>query len=340
MSIKTENGRKLKFCNMKIVFFGTPEYILPVLNSLHKEFKSKNGESPIVAVVTQSPKPTGRTKKLEYSAVDSWAHKKGIPVYFDSSELVKDGIKADLGIVASYGAMIPEEVLTYFPHGLLNIHPSDLPEFRGAAPIQAMLITGKSEAIVSIMKVDKFMDHGPIVSKFKEEIKSDDTTDSLRLRLFEKVSKVLVELIPAYIQGKIKLKEQDHGQAVYTRLIKKEDGFIPLVYLKDAIEGKETYDDWQIPFIYKKDKEGNRMPHTMTSTPHTIERFIRTMNPWPGAWALLRLSASEEQTKRLKILKAHVEDEKLVFDEVQIEGKNPVSWKQFKESYPQSTVIS
>src|SRR5260221_10451844 len=207
---------------MKFVFFGTPDYVLPVLDALHKTFKDRHGNSPIAAVVTQSPKPVGRTKKVEYSAVDTWAHKKNIPVYFDSKELIADGIEADMGIVASYGAMIPDEVLEYFPKGLLNIHPSDLPEFRGASPVPAMLVTGKDKAVVTIMEITHEMDQGAIVSKFTEEIEDDDTTASLLARLFERSAEVLMRLIPPYLEGKINPKPQDNKKAVYTKLIKKE----------------------------------------------------------------------------------------------------------------------
>lgn len=317
---------------MKIVFFGTPSYVIPVLDALHKEFKGNRGESPIAAVVTQPPKPVGRSHQMEYSAVDHWAHKKGIPIYFDSKKIIFDKVQADLGVVASYGAMIPKEVLSYFKYGLLNIHPSALPEFRGASPVQAMLITGKDIAHVSIMKVDELMDHGPIVSQFKEDIRVDDTTEILRDRLFARAAEVLVGLIPAYLDGKIRLKAQDHSKAVYTRILKKEDGFIPVETLLAATNHESpTTNHIEIPFIYTKDKEGNRIPYELNPTSENISRFIQTMNPWPSAWTLVKINDKE---MRLKILKAHVE-EILVLDEVQLEGKNSVSWKQFKEAYPQ-----
>lgn len=327
---------------MHIVFFGTPPYVLPILDSLHKEFKDRHGNSPIAAVVTQTPKPVGRSKKVEYSAVDTWAHKKNIPVYFDSNELVTDGIEAEIGIVASFGAMIPQEVLEYFPKGLLNVHPSNLPEFRGASPVQAMLITGKDEATVSIMKIDEQMDHGPLLTQFKEEIREDDTTDSLRDRLFERSAEVLIGMMDPYIKGKIQPKSQDDSKASYTKLIKKEDGFIPWNVLQSTMSnqrhsGRDPESvSLPISFIYTKDTKGNRTPYTLNPTPNTLETFIRTMNPWPGVWTKIRIKDKE---LRLKLLKAHVEKqsvtshESLVLDEVQLEGKNPVSWRQFKEAY-------
>ena len=278
---------------MKIVFFGTPDYVLPILTSLHKKFVSGPGVSPIAAVVTQSPKPTGRKQILTYSPVDKWAHEHKIDIFYQSSELIKNSVKADIGVLTAYGEIIPKIVIDTFPHGILVVHPSLLPKYRGASPIQGAIANGDKQVGVTIIKMDEKMDHGPIVSQFKEETKPDDTTDTLRARLFERSKDVIVEMIEPYLQGKIKPKEQNHDEATYTKIITKQNGFIDLE----------------------------------KTNPEEAERFIRAMQPWPQAWTLIG-------KKRLKVLKAHLENGKLVLDEVQLEGKNPVSWKEFKMGYP------
>src|SRR5689334_24931094 len=106
---------------MKIVFFGTPEYVLPILKSLHKRFVTGPGKSPIIAVVTQSPKPMGRKQTLTYSAVDKWAHEHKIDTFYQSSDLIKSDIKADIGVLAAYGEIIKKEVIDLFPQGILVI---------------------------------------------------------------------------------------------------------------------------------------------------------------------------------------------------------------------------
>ena len=278
---------------MKIVFFGTPDYVLPVLVKIHKSFVSGPGKSPIVAVVTQSPKPMGRKQILTYTPIDKWAHEHKIDIFYQSSELIKNSVKADIGVLAAYGEIIPKTVIDTFLHGILVVHPSLLPKYRGASPIQGAIANGDKQAGVTIIKMDEKMDHGPIVSQFKEETKPDDTTDTLRTRLFERSKDVVVEMIEPYLQGKIKPKEQNHDEATYTKIITKQDGFIDLE----------------------------------KTNPEESERFIRAMQPWPQAWTLIG-------KKRLKILKAHLENGKLVLDEVQLESKNPVSWKEFKMGYP------
>ena len=151
---------------------------------------------------------------------------------------------------------------------------------------------------VSIMVMDEKMDHGPIVVQSKEEVFPDDTGESLRTRLFQKSVDILIETIEPYLKGKIKLKEQNHNEAIFTKILTKQDGFLELT----------------------------------GCDPVSTERFIRAMQPWPGTWTLI-------DGKRLKILQAHLENEKLVLDEVQLEGKNPVTYQQFKEGYPSEATI-
>lgn len=300
---------------MRIVFFGTPEYVLPVLTALDKTLESRSGISPIVAVVTQEPKPAGRKKVLSYSSVDKWAHKRKIPVYYRADDLIKKSVPADLGVLAAYGEIIPEKIIRYFPHGILNIHPSLLPKYRGASPVRAAIVSDDKQTGATIIKLDEEVDHGPIISQFTEPTLPSDTTDTLRERLFEMAAPVLVELIPSYLKGKITPRVQEHKKATFTVQTKKAHAFIPPKYLAAALSGRAAAEKWRLP------------------TPQALERFIRAMQPWPIAWTYVVLSNGQDQ-KRLKILKAHIEDKKLVLDEVQLESKNPVSWKQFKEGHP------
>jgi len=309
---------------MRIVFFGTPDYVLPILNGLDKAFKAKAGASPIVAVITQSPRPVGRGKILTFSAIDTWAHKRKIPVYYRADDLVKEGVQADLGILAAYGEIIPSRVINHFSHGILNVHPSLLPAWRGASPVQATLVVGDRKTGVTIIKLDEKLDHGPIISQFTEGVLTDDTTGTLRQRLFEKSVDVLATLIPPYLQGKITPRKQNDKSATFTTLIKKNDGFIPPKYFTAALANRTANQKWPIGF----------MPDfSLLPTPASLERFIRAMQPWPISWTNVKLS-SKRNPKRLKILNAHLESEKLVLDEVQLEAKNPVPWKQFNQGYP------
>jgi len=303
---------------MKIVFFGTPEYVLPILSTLKKSYD-------IAGVVTQKPQPAGRKKYITHSPVDKWAHEKKIPIFYSAEELISQNIEVDFGVLAAFGQIVPDSVIDHFPKGILNIHPSLLPKWRGASPVQATIVSGDKTTGVSIMLLDEKMDHGPIISQLKEEVLDHDTTDSLRKRLFKRSAEFLIDLIPNYLNGKIKPKPQDHSKATYTTTVKKEHGFIPSEYLTAALQGDSLQKRWKIGFIKNL---------TIYPTPSTIQQFIRAMEPWPIAWTRTKLRHAASP-RRLKILKAHLENMKLVLDEVQLEGKNPVSWKQFEQGYPE-----
>lgn len=273
---------------LKVIFFGTPDYVIPILEDLYKYYK-------LVGVVTQPPKLVGRNQLRTFSAVDNWAHKRKIKVITDLKEELPE---ANLGIVAAYGKIIPQNIIKHFPNGILNIHPSLLPKYRGASPIQSQIISGTKETGVTVIKMDEKMDHGPIISQLHDEILPNDTNESLRKRLFEKSAQFLIELLPNYLSQRINLKKQDDGKATFTKIINKEDGFVDL----------------------KKDKPGE------------IERKFRALNPWPGTWTYISL---DKTSKRLKILSLHIENGKLILDKVQLEGKKAVSFEEFKRGYPQ-----
>lgn len=234
--------------------------------------------------------------------------------------------KTNVFLVADFGQIVPKKILEMPRHGSLCVHPSLLPKYRGASPVQHAILNGEKETGVTITKMDEKIDHGPIIAQFKEEIRDGDTAETLYGRLFALGARDLINLLPAYIKGKIKPREQNHKKATYTKILTRDDGKI----------------DWG-----KSDEE--------------IERFIRAMYPWPGAWIEVRFTVHGSQftAKRLKILKAHLEKSlptipdreprkkpsiadyqllitKLVLDLVQLEGKRRVTWKQFKEGYPEA----
>ncbi|OGM14868.1 hypothetical protein A3D84_05110 [Candidatus Woesebacteria bacterium RIFCSPHIGHO2_02_FULL_42_20] len=317
---------------MKVVFFGTPDFVVPIVDALHKTYRVPRAkESGVVAVVTQPPSPAGRDKRIDHSPVDQWAWDKKIKVITGFNNSLPD---ADLGIVAAYGKIIPEKIIKHFPKGILNLHPSLLPVFRGASPIQAAIVTDTNRTGLTVIKMDKLMDHGPIISLFKEDVLPEDTTETLRRKLFERSIQFLLDLIPNYLSKKIIPKEQDHAKATYTKIITREDGFIDPTNLQKVIDNKTPRKKWVISFVSN---------FTTQYSPVTIHQFIRAMTPWPGTWTLLRLTAGGQAPKRLKIIRAHLSqptkhNPQLILDEVQLEGKNPVSWEEFKRGYPNTAL--
>lgn len=212
---------------------------------------------------------------------------------------------ADVYLVAEFGQIIPPSILKIPRFGCLGIHPSLLPYYRGPTPVQAALLAGDRKTGITIIKMDEKIDHGPIIAQFKEKINQNDTAESLYQGLFSASGEVLVTILPAWVEGRITPRPQNHRLATYTSKLTRDDGQI----------------NW-------------------SQTDPQIERFIRAMTSWPGAFTNLKLKMkNKKSTKRLKILKAHLENKKLILDQVQLEGKKPVSWKQFQEGYPQAQIV-
>ena len=261
---------------MKYIFFGTPKFAAIVLEKL-----INTGCVP-EAVICNPDELVGRKQILTPPSVKSFIMKHvtwNIPVLqpkkFDKDfKFQVSSFKPDLAIVAAYGKILPKEILEIprlrapfaevasatkaeqgfggqAKHGFINVHPSLLPYYRGASPIQYAILNGDKETGITIMEVDEEMDHGPIISNVKIQISNDDTYDSLSQKLAISGADLLIKIIPDYIYGKIKPIEQDHSKATYTKIIKKEDGKI----------------DWS-----KSAKE--------------IERMTRAFYPWPTAWAI------------------------------------------------------
>lgn len=238
--------------NPRIVFFGTPKLGATVLEEL-----IANSQSPI-AVVTREDKPAGRGQRVSLPPVKIVAQKHKIPV-FQPPKLKENqdffgklrSLKPNLGVVAAYGRIIPKEVLEIFPKGILNVHPSLLPRYRGASPIQSAILEGEKETGVTIILLDEELDHGPILAQEILKIDKDDTQETLIQKLGQMGAKILVKVIPSWLSGKIKPKEQDHKKAILTKMLTKEDGYIDL---------------------------------EKTPNPEKFQLMIRAFYPWPGVW--------------------------------------------------------
>ncbi|MEK7521660.1 MAG: methionyl-tRNA formyltransferase [Patescibacteria group bacterium] len=318
----------------RVIFFGTPNYVLPVPKAL------KSAGFDLVATVTQPPKPVGRKQILTPSSVAIWSKENNILNIDGEPEEIIAPLKelgAEVGVLAAYGRILPGELLSLFPKGIVNIHPSLLPRWRGPAPVEAIILSSDTPGITFI-KLDEEMDHGPILKQTEETLDENATKDGAINYLFKKAAGYLPNLLVNYLSGKTQTTEQKHNKATFTKLLKKQDGFIPSKILELASQvydpERSRRDDLPIRWMRKSIKKGDVF--SFEPTPQFLERFIRALSPWPGAWTNIQLVTSHELrvTKRLKILKAHVEEEKLTLDQVQLEGKSPVEWNQFKRSQP------
>lgn len=305
----------------KIVFFGTPGFAVPALDALYASGVQ------IAAVVTQPDKPAGRGLKTEASPIKVRALELGLTVLQpltlkDSAQL--DAIKtlgAEVAIVVAYGKIIPKTVLSLFTRGVLNIHPSLLPKYRGPSPIQTAILNGDSETGVTLMLLDEVVDHGPIVASSVQHIESSTTGRELSEILARSGAKLLVEAFHKYLSGKIIPHSQNHAAATFTKILQRADGKI----------------EWDKSAEY-------------------IERMIRAYDLWPGTWTM---NSNRKRIKILKSTLLHpkigcagnptpgyvwkTEDGRLtvncnpgsvVLEGVQLEGKKAVSGPEFLHGYP------
>ena len=208
---------------MRAIFFGTPEFAVPTLDALAREHE-------IVLVVAQPDKPAGRGMKMQAPAVVVRARELGLPVaqppkVRDESFLAEvERVAPDVGVVVAYGKILPARLLAIPRHGFLNVHASVLPRWRGAAPIQRAIEAGDLATGVTIMRVDKELDHGPMLAVETTEISPQEHTPSLARRLSGMGGEALVRALADLAAGTAVETPQDHAAATYAAKIDKSEG--------------------------------------------------------------------------------------------------------------------
>jgi methionyl-tRNA formyltransferase len=236
----------------RIVFFGTPEFAVPSLQTL------LNGADAVVGVVCQPDKPAGRGQHLAVSRVKEVAVQAGVALLQPEKVRTPEFLAAlrqwapDLIVVAAYGRILPTTILDLPPQGCINVHASLLPKYRGAAPIQWAILQGESETGVTIMRMNEQMDAGDMLLQRATPIGSDETYGELQTRLAEIGADALQEAIAQLHQGSVAAQVQDASQVTLAPMIQKAEGRI----------------DWQLPAS-------------------VLARRVRAFNPWPSAFTRL-----------------------------------------------------
>lgn len=234
---------------MRIVFFGTPHFSADVLKALVDE-----ADLDVVAVVTQPDEPVGRKRLLTPPPVKVLAESHNIPVWQPTR--VKENLalfetlrayNADVFVVIAYGRILPQTLLDIPKHGVVNLHPSLLPKYRGPSPMQAAIAAGDKETGISIMLLDAQMDHGPLLAVEKLTIEAQETTESLTRKVVDAGAPLLIRALKYWVDGNITPLEQDHTAATFCSILKREDGIL----------------DW-------------------TKSARALDCQIRALTPWPG----------------------------------------------------------
>ena len=211
---------------MRVLFWGTPEFAAAPLRALIGE------GSEVVGIVTQPDKPQGRSREIIPSPVKEIALEEEIPLFQPKNarvpELVDElkGLEPDISVVVAYGHILPQKIIDLPPQGTLNIHASLLPLLRGAAPIQAAIQQGFTETGVTIMRVVKALDAGPIILQARSKIYEDETYGELQERLSELGALSLIETLALLSIGKAKETPQDDALATYAGKVTRESARI------------------------------------------------------------------------------------------------------------------
>jgi methionyl-tRNA formyltransferase len=214
--------------NIKFAFFGGSEVSIHVLN-----FLKENNLMPSL-IITTPDKPKGRKQVLTSPLAKDWAVENNVrvlqPAKLKDGELLKELQKEewDVFVVASYGKIIPDEILEVPKYKSINMHPSLLPELRGPSPIVTMILEDKKETGVTIMLMDAEMDHGPILAQEKVVIDEWPCLSELEKQLARIGGRMLVDILPKLISGNVRPWPQEHEKATFSRMIKKEEAEINL----------------------------------------------------------------------------------------------------------------
>ncbi|HNV97325.1 MAG TPA: methionyl-tRNA formyltransferase [bacterium] len=294
-----------------IIFFGSD------INAKNLLEKLVSNNFNVCLVITKTEKKTGREKKQ--NPVKAYCTENKIEL-LECDKIEKSETKIikshnpSVGILLAYGAIVPEDVINIFPFGIINIHPSLLPKYRGSSPIQTALLKGKQITGVSVMLLSKKMDAGPIIIQEKVKIEKYDNYSTLSEKLFNLGIELLLKNLEQYLSGKIKAISQNETEKSFTKMISKEDGII----------------DWETDAknIYNK---------------------IRAFELWPGAYTkfngkILKIISADYKDKitENKIGKVFEDDNKifvqcknglLELKKVQLEGKSSCNIESFINGY-------
>jgi len=234
----------------RILFFGSSSFALPTLDRLAEE-------ADLVAVVTRPARPAGRRQRASETPVAMRSRELGCqplaPERLDAAELTDSlrSLRPDFGVVVSYGGLLPASLLAVPKHGFWNVHPSLLPRWRGAAPVQRAMLAGDAVTGVSIMQVVASLDSGPVAMQSKTRIRTSETAGELAVRLAALGAKTLSELLRGHLH--LTARPQNHALATYAHKLAAEDERI----------------DWRLGAKH-------------------VDRQIRALSPRPGAWSRLR----------------------------------------------------
>jgi methionyl-tRNA formyltransferase len=236
---------------MRIVFFGTPQFAVPSLSAL------LDSAHHVVGVVTQPDKPRGRGQRVSDAPIKALAVERGIPV-LQPAKLSREfaakfgALEAELGVVAAYGKILPEWLLETPRFGMINVHASLLPKYRGAAPVHRAVMNGDAQTGITIMRVVKALDAGPMMARLARPLGIDEPSDVVERDLAAIGAALLVKVVDDLAAGTATEEPQNDAEATYAPRLTKDEGLL----------------DFTAPAL-------------------AVHNRIRGLRPWPAAFTFL-----------------------------------------------------
>ncbi len=321
----------------QLLFFGDDHYSLTVLKHLH----FKGNSLKINLVITREPKPVGRKQILTPSPVELFAQEHHIPVIHynknnsqDTCYKIQATAKSPLGVLASFGHILPPELLNLFPHGIINIHPSLLPQYRGATPVQHALALGDQTTGVTLFKLTPKIDDGEIIAQETEPILPTDTTPTLSHRLFTKGAQLLIQYLSQPTSNLVCnsiANQVCHPQSlIYTKKFSKNTGFVPWKNFYAMMENQPLpTKNLHNPLLKLRLKHQNITSPMLQDTSYMLLDLARALDPWPSVWTI---APTTKGSLRLKLVpQPMLHDTNYM---IHISGKpNPIPWSNFKKYY-------
>ena len=282
---------------ISICFFGSSTYSLIILQEILSD-----PNLSLSLVVTKTDKPQGRQKIITPNPVADFARQKKLPLlqieeFSPDYRLQIEDSNSDMGLCVAFGPpFFDQKMIDIFPLKIVNIHPSDLPKYRGASPAPWQIINGETQSQVTFFQIDPLPDHGPIIAKLPLSIDSKMTSEIFYQKAFSLAAQNLSKILTSYSQNPLNLTPQDHSQKSYYPKFTKESAQI----------------NWSWPIT-------------------KIERFIRALLPWPTAWTYI--TSKNGQTLKMKVYSSEINNNHLNLKKVQIEGKKITDWSQISDHY-------
>jgi len=316
---------------LRLAYFGTPDYSAAFLEKIYHDTTLP---IEIVLVVTQQDKIIGKNPTPTPNAVKSFAKAHAIDVAHSLSGFDCSYREIDLAFLFAYGKIIKPDLLRAPKFGFWNLHPSMLPNFRGASPTVYPLILGKDQTGVSLTVMDDDLDHGPIIDQVEYRISSSMLNRELLAQLTDIGYSLFAKHIVRLAAGDIdyaKLPVQNHSSATFTRTLRRDDGKIELSLLKKALNNEHIASE-ELPMIIQQYLGKNSITeYPLPYAPYIVYNLYRGLHPWPGIWTEVSINGVQ---RRLKLNALSLQGQNIILDRVQLEGKSEVDFKQFEAAYP------